>query len=187
MLNLIAYRLIDYLLRNPPIQKEGRTDPDLGVGAAKRRAAAAPVLARPESAHPCAASFVMLAAVAFIYWLLFRTTLGFEFRASGANPDAARYAGMRSGLIIVVVMAVAGGAGRPRRRQPGARRARPGLAGLLRRHRLRRIAVALLGRSHPDRRARSPGSCSAPSRPAAGRCRSTAGVEPRPHRASSRR
>ncbi len=27
MLNLIAYRLVDYLLRNPPIQKPGRTDP----------------------------------------------------------------------------------------------------------------------------------------------------------------
>ena len=28
-------------------------------------------------------------------WLLFRTTLGFEIRTAGANPDAARYAGMR--------------------------------------------------------------------------------------------
>ena len=30
-----------------------------------------------------------------VRWLLFRTTLGFEIRTVGANPDAARYAGMR--------------------------------------------------------------------------------------------
>ena len=30
-------------------------------------------------------------------WLLVRTTLGFEIRTVGANPDAARYAGMRPG------------------------------------------------------------------------------------------
>ena len=40
--------------------------------------------------------FIALGAACFVWWLLFRTTIGFEFRAVGANPDAARYAGMRS-------------------------------------------------------------------------------------------
>ena len=42
-------------------------------------------------------------------WLLFRTTWGFEIRTAGANPDAARYAGMSPRLIMVAVMSIAGG------------------------------------------------------------------------------
>jgi simple sugar transport system permease protein len=41
-------------------------------------------------------------------WLLFRTTLGFEIRTAGANPDAARYAGMSPRQIIVWTMTAAG-------------------------------------------------------------------------------
>ena len=33
--------------------------------------------------------------VPVVWWLLWRSTLGFEIRTVGANPDAARYAGMR--------------------------------------------------------------------------------------------
>jgi len=90
-----------------------------------------------------------LAAVAFVYWLLFNTTLGFEFRASGHNPDAARYAGMRSGLIIVAVMALAGAlAGLAGANQVLGvlGRASPNFSGGIG---FDAIAVALLGRSHP--------------------------------------
>ena len=50
-------------------------------------------------------------AVVIIWWILYRTTLGFEIRTSGANPDAARYAGMRPRRIIILTMAIAGGLG----------------------------------------------------------------------------
>lgn len=49
----------------------------------------------------------VLAAVA-IYWLLYKLTLGFEIRAVGANPDAARAAGMRPAFVIVLTMSLAG-------------------------------------------------------------------------------
>ncbi len=49
----------------------------------------------------------VLAAVA-VGWLLQRTTLGFEIRTAGANPDAARYAGMRPRVIIPLTMAMSG-------------------------------------------------------------------------------
>ena len=49
-----------------------------------------------------------LIAVAFVWWLLYRTTWGFEIRAVGANPDAARYAGMRPRLITVATMTFSG-------------------------------------------------------------------------------
>jgi ABC-type uncharacterized transport system permease subunit len=41
-------------------------------------------------------------------WLLFRTTRGFEIRTTGANPDAARYAGMSPRRVIVWTMTAAG-------------------------------------------------------------------------------
>jgi simple sugar transport system permease protein len=53
---------------------------------------------------------VLLAfAAAFgVWWLLERSTVGFEMRAVGANPDAARTAGMRVPRVYFVAMAIAG-------------------------------------------------------------------------------
>lgn len=90
-----------------------------------------------------------LLAVPAVWWLLYRSTFGFEVRTVGANPDAARYAGMRPGLLIILTMTVSG--------------LLAGLAGaaeiLGTSHYMiasygtsvgfDSIAVALLGRSHP--------------------------------------
>jgi simple sugar transport system permease protein len=46
--------------------------------------------------------------VALVWWLLFRTTWGFQIRAVGANPDAARYAGMRPRAVTALTMTAAG-------------------------------------------------------------------------------
>ncbi|MGE5261825.1 MAG: ABC transporter permease [Acidobacteriota bacterium] len=43
-----------------------------------------------------------------VWWLMFKTTLGFEMRMVGANPDAARYAGINISRNIVVTMAISG-------------------------------------------------------------------------------
>jgi simple sugar transport system permease protein len=53
---------------------------------------------------------VLLAFVAvfIIRWLLERTTVGFEIRTVGANPNAARYAGIRPVLIITLTMTLSG-------------------------------------------------------------------------------
>jgi simple sugar transport system permease protein len=51
---------------------------------------------------------IALVAVALVSWLLDRTTLGFEIRTVGANPDAARYAGMRPRRLIILTMSLAG-------------------------------------------------------------------------------
>ncbi len=51
---------------------------------------------------------IALGMVAAVSWLLFRTTLGFEIRTVGANPDAARYAGMRPKRLIVLTMSACG-------------------------------------------------------------------------------
>jgi ABC-type uncharacterized transport system permease subunit len=148
MLNLSAVQLTNYLLRNPPIQKPGRHDP---ISASVLHSAELPKLLTwlDPNLRLNAGILITILAVALVYWLLFRTTLGFEFRASGLNPLAARYAGMRSGLIIVVVMAISGGlAGLAGANQVLGvlGRASPGFSGGVG---FNSIAVALLGRSHP--------------------------------------
>ena len=148
MLNLIATQLTSYLLRNPPIQKPGRHDP---ISQSVVDSAILPKLLGwfDPNLRLNAGILIVLAMVVVVYWLLFRTTLGFEFRASGLNPFAARYAGMRSGLIIVAVMAIGGAlAGLAGGIQVLGvlGRASPGFSGGAG---FNGIAVALLGRSHP--------------------------------------
>lgn len=149
MLNLISFRLIDYLLRSPWVQREGRADP---ISESVLPSAELPKLLfwlDDPNLRLHAGLFVMLGAVLLVYWLLFRTTLGFEFRAAGANPDAARYAGMRSGFLIVAVMAIAGAlAGLAGANQVLGvlGRASPNFSAGIG---FDAIAVALLGRGHP--------------------------------------
>jgi len=51
---------------------------------------------------------LMLLAVWFVDWFLTRTTLGFEIKTVGSNPDAARYAGMSVAWNLVLAMALSG-------------------------------------------------------------------------------
>jgi simple sugar transport system permease protein len=52
--------------------------------------------------------FIMLVTVWFVGWFLNRTTLGFELRTVGANPNAARYAGMSVPRNIIFALAFSG-------------------------------------------------------------------------------
>lgn len=148
MLNLIAFRLIDFLLKVDFIQKEGRTDP---ISKFVLDSAQLPKLLSwlDPQLRLNAGIFVALIVVLAIGWLLFRTTVGFEFRAVGANPDAARYAGIRIGFTFTASMAVAGALGGL---AGGVQvlgvleRASPGFSSGIG---FDAIAVALLGRAHP--------------------------------------
>ncbi len=52
--------------------------------------------------------FIAFALVPVVWWLLWRSTLGFEIRTVGANPDAARYAGMRPAFLTILTMSLCG-------------------------------------------------------------------------------
>jgi ABC-type uncharacterized transport system permease subunit len=52
---------------------------------------------------------VAIGVAAAVGWFLNRTTYGFEIRAVGANPDAARAAGMNPSRTTIVVFSLAGG------------------------------------------------------------------------------
>jgi simple sugar transport system permease protein len=94
--------------------------------------------------------FLALGAVVGISWLLYRTTIGFEFRAAGSSPSASLYAGMSVATLITLVMFVSGGlagiAGSTMTLGLPPYRVTDGFAGTIG---FDAIALALLGRSHP--------------------------------------
>jgi ABC-type uncharacterized transport system permease subunit len=52
---------------------------------------------------------VALLMAVVVSWLLFRTTKGFELRAAGFSPTAARYAGISAGGQMMLAMSLSGG------------------------------------------------------------------------------
>jgi ABC-type uncharacterized transport system permease subunit len=99
MLNFIAGALIAYLITGPleaPGFSFSRTGP---LGNAEL-----PTIL--ETVH--LGVFIAFAAVPIVWWLLWKSTLGFEIRTVGANPDAARYAGMRPAFITILTMSLCG-------------------------------------------------------------------------------
>ncbi|MGH2740582.1 MAG: ABC transporter permease [Actinomycetota bacterium] len=145
MLNFIAFRVLEFLLRGELFRRPDRTDP-----ISKPIAEAAELPRLFGSSLRIHAGIILAVLVAWgVWWLLFRSTKGFEFRAVGANPDAARYSGMSVGWTYVIVMALAGGlAGLAGANQllgliPSLT---PGFSSGLG---FDAIALALLGRAHP--------------------------------------
>ncbi|MGB0957681.1 MAG: ABC transporter permease [Litorivicinus sp.] len=96
-----------------------------------------------------ASFFVALLACVFVYLLIWKTRLGYEIRAFGANPTAAAYAGINPVRITLIAMMLSGGlAGLMALNPVMGDQARlnvefVGGAGFV------GIAVALMGRAHP--------------------------------------
>ena len=145
MMNYIALNTISYLLNGP--MKDRNPNNVIARTPLIADSARMPEIFDGFRIHW---GFVLALLVAvFIWWLLNKTTLGFEIRTVGTNPDAAKYAGMNVKKIIIVTMALSG--------------MLAGLAGSLEvtglnfRHELGfsigygfdAIAIALLGKSHP--------------------------------------
>lgn len=62
-----------------------------------------------ESQPPLHLGFAIMVGLAVIVWfVLQRTSFGFEVRTVGTNPEAARYAGMSVGRTIFLAMAISG-------------------------------------------------------------------------------
>ncbi len=53
--------------------------------------------------------FIALGVAVAIWWLLYKTTIGFEIRTVGLNLKAAKYAGIRVNWTIILTMMIAGG------------------------------------------------------------------------------
>ena len=62
----------------------------------------------PEIGNVHLGVLVALLAAVGVWWLIERSTIGFEMRAVGANPDAARTAGMSVAAVYTTAMVLAG-------------------------------------------------------------------------------
>ena len=105
MLNYVMENLLSYVLGTSGLEKPGannRISPNIAGNAVL------PHIAGP-TLRVNAGFLIALAAAAGVWWLLSRSTVGFEFRAVGANPSAARTAGMSVERTWVIAMVVAGG------------------------------------------------------------------------------
>jgi simple sugar transport system permease protein len=145
MLNFIALFLVDFLLKTSLFQQPGRNDP---ISKAANASARFPTLIGDFRVN--IGFLVALVAVAFVWWLMYRSTVGFEFRAVGFNPDAGRYAGMNVAWVYVAVMGIAGGlAGIAGSNQVVGLEPYRGISNFSGNIGFDAIALALLGRSHP--------------------------------------
>jgi general nucleoside transport system permease protein len=105
MLNYVMYYFLAYILGTKSMQQRGRTDLISPVIAVNSRLWH---IAGP-SLRVNAGFLLALATAAGVWWLLNRSTTGFEFRTVGANPSAARTAGMSVERTWVLAMLLAGG------------------------------------------------------------------------------
>jgi len=101
MLNYVAINITDYLADGP--WKD--TSPGNIVA---RTLKIQPSAELPILGHvPLGFIFAVLAAI-IVWWILYRTTLGYEIRTVGLNSSAAQYAGIRVARMIIVTMMISG-------------------------------------------------------------------------------
>ena len=104
MLNYIAGYFILWLLKTKTFLRPGRIDP---IAPEVAESARLPLLAG-ENFRIHAGIFIALAAAFFVWWLLTKTTVGYKFRAVGANSQAARTAGISVPFVITATMMICG-------------------------------------------------------------------------------
>jgi simple sugar transport system permease protein len=144
MMNYIAFRLSEWLLRGPLQAPNSFVPISANI---EESAQLWTFFGAPIRFH---AGFLIALVMAWlVYWFLFKTRWGFDFRSVGMNPRASRYSGMNIVVVTVLAMSMSG--------------ALAGMAGanevLGVNHNLAvafssgygfdAIAIALLGKSHP--------------------------------------
>jgi ABC-type uncharacterized transport system permease subunit len=105
MLNYVAAQIVFFALRSDTLRQPGSTAP---VSKNMSAFVDVPLLIDLPAIRLDFSFIAALLMAAVVSWLLFRTTLGFELRASGFNMTAARYAGMSAGGSMMLAMALSG-------------------------------------------------------------------------------
>lgn len=104
MMNWIAFRLTEWLLSGPMSRPESGGMP---LSPIIQKSAEIPQLfTTPIRFH--LGFFIALFVAWLVWWLLFKTTWGLNLRTVGANPRAARYAGLSTTKSIIMAMSLSG-------------------------------------------------------------------------------
>jgi simple sugar transport system permease protein len=104
MMNYIAAYFILWILKTQSFLRPGRIDP---IAPEVNESARLPLLAG-SGFRLNFGIFIALAAAVFVWWLLTKTTIGFKFRAVGANAQAAKTAGISVPFVITSTMMICG-------------------------------------------------------------------------------
>lgn len=102
MLNYVAIYFVGYLLHGP------LQDPNSPLGQTARLAEAARLPRILEGTRLHAGLFIALIAVVAVYILLWHTVWGFQIRAAGHNPEAARGGGINTKWVILSTLLLSG-------------------------------------------------------------------------------
>ena len=115
MLNYVAQWLLRYLIIGGPLQLAPGTSKSQPIGAGAFLPTFLPnsnteiVFGLPASVYRVHTGLIIaILAVAAFAFILWRTSLGYEIRAVGQSPKAARYAGVSVRRTIIVTMLIAG-------------------------------------------------------------------------------
>jgi ABC-type uncharacterized transport system permease subunit len=103
MLSYVASLIIEYLV-NGPLQGSSSYMPQTNMVA---EAARLPLLVPPYRTQW--GTILALGIAVAVYVLIYRSSFGFELRAAGLSPDAARYGGIKVVRNVVWVMVLSGG------------------------------------------------------------------------------
>ena len=108
MLNWIAYWVISALVGQSG-QLQNSTDKSVPVSSDIAQGAHLPVFWGDPVLQGLHVGFFIAIAMPVVFWLILsRTTLGYEVRATGFNPEAARYGGVNVKRSYVLAMAISG-------------------------------------------------------------------------------
>ncbi len=107
MFNYVTYAFLLYAVLSTPFQQPGQQN-DIGR-TLYPSAILAPLFGTKSGLRVSYGVFVAALVVLFAWWLLDRSSLGFEFRVTGANPSAARASGISARFVIVAVFLISGG------------------------------------------------------------------------------
>ncbi len=107
MLNYVAVQIVLFGLRSDFLRKEGSSQPISKVLTFVRIPGLFDIFNLPAIRLHWGFILALVMAVV-VSWFLFRTTKGFELRASGFNLTAARYAGMSASGSIILAMTLSG-------------------------------------------------------------------------------
>ncbi|MCA9923661.1 MAG: ABC transporter permease [Anaerolineales bacterium] len=98
MLNFIATNITDFLADGPW--------KDEGIVARTPKVLETAVI--PAWGNIPIGFFIAVIVAVAIWYLLYKTTLGYEIRTVGLNPNAAQYAGIRVARIVILTMTISG-------------------------------------------------------------------------------
>lgn len=107
MFNYVVNAILIYVLTSTALQLPGQSN-DISRNF-DSTATLNPLFGTKSGLRVSYGIFVAAAVVIFAIWFLKRSSLGFDFRITGANPNAARASGINPKTIVLTVFLVSGG------------------------------------------------------------------------------